>query len=151
MSRQTLYTEELADSIVERLEDGDSLIEICLAESMPHRRTVLRWMAANDAFATRCARAREAGAEVDEHKVKTTADGCTEANVQSAKVKISTYQWIAAKKAPKKYGDHNRVELTGKDGGPIETKNANDLTDEQLTAIASSGRPASAEPEKGSD
>jgi phage terminase small subunit len=42
-----------------------------------------------------------------------------------------------------------RHEHTGKDGGPIETKNVNALTDEQLASIASTGRPAPAEPEEG--
>lgn len=52
---------------------------------------------------------------------------------------------------PEKYSERLRQELTGKSGGPIETRNVDDLTDEQLTAIAIRGRPASAEPEAGQD
>lgn len=151
MSRQTLYTSELADFIVDELADGKSLVKICAAESMPNRRTVLRWQEANTAFATRCARAREAGAEVYEDKIETTADGCTETNAQAAKVKISALQWIASKLHPKKYGDRTRFEHTGADGGAIITLNANELTDEQLAAIASSGGPASAQSQESSD
>jgi hypothetical protein len=43
------------------------------------------------------------------------------------------------------------IELTGKNGGPIETKNADALTDEQLAVIASAGRPAPTEPETGAE
>jgi len=145
MSRQTLFTAELADHIVDELANGRSLVKICADESMPNRRTVLRWMEADTAFATRCARAREAGTEIYEDKIESTADCCTEETAQSAKVKISAYQWIASKLHPKKYGDRNRVELTGADGGAIVTLNANELTDEQLAAIASAGRTASSE------
>lgn len=45
-------------------------------------------------------------------------------------------------------------ELTGKNGGPIKTQavtNADDLTDEQLEAIARTGRPAPPEPEESED
>lgn len=38
------------------------------------------------------------------------------------------------------------LEHTGKDGAPIDFRNADNLTDEQLAAIALSGRPAPAEP-----
>lgn len=52
---------------------------------------------------------------------------------------------------PEKYRQRVSTELTGKGGGPIETRNADALTDEQLAAIASRGRAAPAEPETGAD
>lgn len=47
----------------------------------------------------------------------------------------------------------DRRELSGPDGGPIpvETRNVDELTDEQLEAIARRGRPAPAEPETSED
>lgn len=65
--------------------------------------------------------------------------------------KFSDPMFIFAMKArrPDKYRERTSTELTGKGGGPIETRNADDLTDEQLAAIASAGRPTSTEPEKG--
>lgn len=61
--------------------------------------------------------------------------------------------------AAKLLGNYHKLwtqkhELTGKDGGPIKTKsvgNADDLTDEELEAIARTGRAAPAEPEEGED
>lgn len=44
-----------------------------------------------------------------------------------------------------------RTELTGANGGPVETRNVDQLTDEQLEAIARRGRSAPAEPEEGED
>lgn len=48
--------------------------------------------------------------------------------------------------------DTQAHELTGKDGGPIEMKKeADELSDAELAAIASTGRAASAEPETSED
>lgn len=41
------------------------------------------------------------------------------------------------------------MELTGRNGAPIETRNVDNLTDEQLASIALRGRPTSAEPPQG--
>ena len=43
--------------------------------------------------------------------------------------------WLKNRR-PDLWRDVNRQELTGKDGGPIEHKNATELTDEELEAIA---------------
>jgi hypothetical protein len=151
MSRETIYTEELADAICERLSNGESLRKICSDESMPCRSTVLDWEEKNDAFRAKCARARARQAHCMVDMQLDEALGCTTENAAAVRVKISAYQWVASKLEPKKYGERAQLELTGKDGGPIETKNANDLTDAQLAAIASAGRPAPIESETGED
>ena len=110
MSRQTLYTDDLADLICERLMCGESLRQICSDESMPNRSTVMRWMASDDAFATKCARARDEQAELMDDLILDTANACTGETFQADRVKISAYQWRAAKLKPKKYGD--KVEQT---------------------------------------
>lgn len=46
---------------------------------------------------------------------------------------------VASKLAPRQYGDTSKVELTGKDGGPLKIVA---LTDEQLMEIAARGREA---------
>lgn len=119
MSRQTLFTDELADLICDRLMDGESLVKICADESMPHRRTVLRWMETNEAFATKCARARVLQSDLMDDMILDCAKACTPKTASADRVKISAYQWRAAKLEPKKYGDKLSAELTGADGGPI--------------------------------
>ena len=62
--RSTIYTRELADAIVERLEDGENLVDICLEPGMPRRSTVYDWSEADtDGFAARFLRARVLGDE----------------------------------------------------------------------------------------
>lgn len=105
MSRQTDYTEELAEQICDQLASGMSMVKICEAEGMPNRSTVLRWMAANDTFATRCAHARELQADLMDDMILDTANACTAETAAADRVKISAYQWRASKLLPKKYGD----------------------------------------------
>ena len=42
-------------------------------------------------------------------------------SVQHAKLKVDTRKWLMSKMKPKKYGDKIAQELTGADGGPIQT------------------------------
>jgi hypothetical protein len=56
------------------------------------------------------------------------------------KLRISVAQWRAMKMAPRQYGDRVRQELTGANGGPIQTENkvavdASSLTPEQREAL----------------
>lgn len=50
MGRPTLYTDAIADEILERLSGGETLSSICRAEGMPHRSTVHDWKRAHAAF-----------------------------------------------------------------------------------------------------
>lgn len=132
VGRHTDYSDELAETIIDGLLDGDSMRTICAKPEMPHRSTVLRWMEAHPQFAARCARAREMQADVMDDKILETADGCNSENAAAARVKISAYQWRAAKLAPKKYGDTTSV----KHSGSIGTFDPTKCTDEQLDKLA---------------
>ncbi|MDQ3024672.1 MAG: hypothetical protein M3R04_09885 [bacterium] len=79
--------------------------QVCEDEGMPHRATVLRWMGEDEAFATKCARARALQADIMDDKVLEVADACTDETATADRIKIMAYQWRASKLAPKKYGD----------------------------------------------
>jgi hypothetical protein len=118
MARPSSFTREIADEICDRLLEGESMRQICSAEHMPNRATVLRWMAANQDFAAMCARAREEQADLMDDLILDEARQATPDTAQVAKVRISAYQWRASKLAPKKYGD--KLQHTGDGGGPIQ-------------------------------
>lgn len=120
-----MFSDELAERICDELMDGRSLVQICAANDMPNRRTVLRWMEKDEAFATKCARARTMQADLMDDKILDLAEHCTPESAPADRVKLAAYQWRASKLAPKKYGDKASLEMTGRDGGPIETR---DLT-----------------------
>lgn len=137
MGRPTIFSEEIANLICEQLADGKSLRSICLAEDMPDRVTVHRWLLdpEREAFCNQYARAREMQADthVDEmqdiaddgsndYVTKTNADGSTydqvnSEHIQRSRLRIDTRKWIAERMKPKKYGA--KVALTDPDGGPL--------------------------------
>lgn len=134
--RPSSYTEEIADQICERLAEGESLRSICIDEHMPNKATVFRWLAADEAFATRYAHAREVQAEtrVDE-MIDIADDGSNDwmerknsdgevigwqengEALRRSDLRIKTRQWYAEKLLPKKYG--SKLALTDADGGPL--------------------------------
>lgn len=119
--RPSIFSDELAARICDELADGKSLVEICAAEDMPHRRTVLRWMESKPDFATLIARTRE-GPQAD-HLLesmsaieKKVLEGTLDP--QAARVVIWSRQWRAGKLAPKKYGE--KLELSGNPENPLK-------------------------------
>ncbi|TGT42834.1 terminase small subunit protein [Mesorhizobium sp. M8A.F.Ca.ET.165.01.1.1] len=135
--RPTIFTDELAITICERIADGKSLRSICLDDDMPDRVTVHRWLLdpAHEAFCNQYTRARamQADTHVDEmqdiaddgsndYVTKTNADGSTydqvnSEHIQRSRLRIDTRKWVAERMQPKKYG--TRVALTDPDGGPL--------------------------------
>lgn len=113
MSRPSKFTDEIAESICERMMDGESLRAICRDDDMPDRSTVLRWLDADEVFAARYARAREAQADALFEDMQEVADSGNVEDTQRAKLRVATMQWRAAKLAPKRYGD--KVAVVGGD------------------------------------
>ncbi|MFI3903973.1 terminase small subunit protein [Ochrobactrum sp. S1502_03] len=111
--RPSKRTPEMEEAIINGLMDGYSLVQICASDTMPNRRTILRWMEDDEAFATRCARAREIQADLMDDKIIQLIDDVNVENASAMRVKLSALQWRAAKLAPKKYGDKQEVEHTG--------------------------------------
>jgi hypothetical protein len=135
MGRPSDYTDAIADQICDALMDGQSMRAICAAEDMPNRSTVLRWLASNDDFAAKCARARELQADTIFDDIQDVADTGNAEDVQRAKLRVSTMQWRAAKLAPKKYGDKIVQEHTGANGAALPAI--------QVQFVAQRGDPAS--------
>lgn len=122
IGRPSDFTEELADTICERIADGESLRAICREEGMPSKATVFRWLANNEKFQDQYARAREAQADSLFDDVLEIADDSRndwmERNgegdpgwalngdhIQRARVRIDARKWMAGKLRPKKYGE----------------------------------------------
>lgn len=156
MARPTLHTEELEDEILSRIACGESLRAICAEIDKPNISTIIRWLAANDSFALRYARAREMQAEMLADEMLEIADDDTsdrvvikneegkviktEQNnvaVARAKLKLEQRRWWAEKLRPKVYGA--KVAVGGDaDAPPIKTTtqlDVSNLTLEQLDAL----------------
>jgi len=120
--RPSDFTDELADEIVSRMTLGESMVQIAADAHMPDRVTIYRWMDRNPVFATRCARAREGLADYLVDDIEKLAKSATKDNLEVVKLQISVAQWRAMKMAPRLYGERQYKEVTGKDGGAIQTE-----------------------------
>lgn len=97
------YTPEIAQEICEDITRGLSLRAACAIEGRPDKVTFLRWVAKNDELRNQYVRAREAQAEHFADEIIEIID--TEADPNRARVRMDGRKWVAAKQAPKKYGD----------------------------------------------
>jgi hypothetical protein len=127
--RPTLYSDSLTDAICERIAVGDSLRKICNDDGMPDHVTVIRWLAKYPEFATKHARAREQQAstfadkmldlalsEPEKHPITGALDPASVTHIRN---QVTTMQWLAAKHAPKKYGDKLDVNHGGQTDNPL--------------------------------
>lgn len=135
--RPSIYTEALADTILEKLSNGLSLVSICSDEGLPALTTVYRWLTEDDkkSFRDRYAIAREIQAEImveeiiqiaddgrNDTQILENEDGSTYTKVDfdhinRSRLRVDARKWVASKLKPKKYGDFNRTELSGNVGG----------------------------------
>lgn len=131
----SLNTPELQEELLDWIASGQTLRAFCRQEGKPAWRTVYDWLAADEDFAARIARARDIGADaiaeealsiadtpqagvittVDEEGTKTV----TEDMLGHRKLQVDTRLKLLAKWNPKKYGDKIDHTLSGKGGGPI--------------------------------
>lgn len=144
MARPTDFTQALVDTICQRLAEGESLRAICRDDEMPGATTVFRWLASDDdaykGFREQYARAREAQADYYAEEILEISDDGTNdwmerknadgsvgdiilngEHVQRSRLRVDARKWFASKVAPKKYGDKLTAELSGPNGGKIET------------------------------
>ena len=112
------YSDELVQSILDRIIDGESLRHICEAAGMPNRGTVLKWLRDDQVLATRYAHARARQADYLEEEMadieQKTLDGGIDPAI--ARVVLASKQWRASKLAPKVYGD--KIAVGGADDLP---------------------------------
>jgi hypothetical protein len=134
MGRRSTYTPEIGQAICDRLSTGESLRTICSEPEAPDLTTVLKWLDNAD-FAQAYARARNVQADVMDAKILDTADECRAGTLDPrvAQVVMGAYQWRAGRLAPKRYGDRAAVEVTGADGGPVQTEVTVRFTDPQTS------------------
>ena len=123
--RPSKFSQALADRICEELANGKSLRTVCKGKDMPSPLTVRRWLAKDETFRTQYAQAREEQADFHADELIEIAD--TEPDPNRARVRIDARKWVASKLRPKVYGERVTAEVTGKDGGAIETKSTHDI------------------------
>ena len=133
--RPSKWTQALEDEICERVADGEPLRKICRDDHMPTWVSVYRWREAKPSFSLHLSRARligfdaiaedcllianetEEGVEIEESPRGTTTK--TKDMTSHRELKIATRLMLLAKWYPEKFGDAQKLEVTGKDGAPL--------------------------------
>ena len=136
VGRPTKYTPKIAERIMLRMYEGETLRKICQDESMPARSTVHLWRIRNKDFSDQYAHARRAQVEArmedaaeiadelptcrvpdPDGGVSTRIDG---AGIQRNRLRVDLAKWEASKllhgmlsSAPLDYGDKVEVHQTG--------------------------------------
>lgn len=162
LGRPTIYNEKLAKIICDRIAKGESVRSISRDDKMPDQTTILAWaIDISHPFSKQYDRAREIQAETltDElHEIaddarndfmeRQTKDGFValvdHEHIARSKLRIDTRKWAASKLRPKRYGEKVTQEITGKDGGPVQTIAIKPellaLTDEELKELLKSDK-----------
>lgn len=116
MGRPSDFTPEMANTICERLADGESLRAICEDDNMPGRSTIRQWLAAHPEFALQYAHAREEQAHAYADMVVEAGTTATDAGL--GRLKMDALKWAASKLNSKAYGD--KVDLNHEGGITVE-------------------------------
>ena len=129
VGRPSEYTPEVAATICGRLAEGISLREICRADDMPGRTTVLRWLSEREEFRGQYAIAREAQADHMADEILEIADDASNdwmlrkqgedevqvlnsEHVNRSRLRVDSRKWLLSKLLPKKYGEKLETRTT---------------------------------------
>jgi hypothetical protein len=142
--RPTLYTEAVAEEILGRISEGETLNQICRDEHLPAKSTVLLWVREDrEGISDRYTRARELQQDCWADDIIEIADDSrndwieretksgrivtvlNEEAVARSRIRVDNRKWLLSKRDPARFGD--KLELSGK----LEMSNK---TDEQLDA-----------------
>lgn len=133
------WTPEIEEEILGRIMLGESVAKICGPDRddwTPSERTFYSRLLSDDEFSQRYARAREMQAETLAGQILDIADDASgdwidgengprpnPENTQRSRLRVDARKWMAAKLAPKKYGD--KVAVGGADDlPPLKTSDA---------------------------
>ena len=105
---------EIQDRVVDAIQTGRSLRQVCSDDGMPDFRTVQRWIVADGQFAVKYTRARVAQADTLFDRMEAVEEAVTAGTMDShaARVVLDSMRWRASKLAPKVYGDRLDVQVS---------------------------------------
>lgn len=131
-----------ADAILEAMREGKSLRKAAKAHAVTPS-VFLRWVEEDPDLEEQYVRARARMLDVQAEELEVIGEQAARAKsatkVAGLRLQSDNRKWLLAKLAPKKYGERQTTELTGPDGGPIQTETTLDISnlpDEQLRALA---------------
>lgn len=113
------WTEDLVTDICDHLATGKAILDVGSLQGYPSSDSIYRQMYRDPDFASRIARAREAGQDHEADQIVRLADQADAENWQVVKLRMDARKWRAAKLAPKQYGEKVTQEHTGANGAAL--------------------------------
>jgi acyl-CoA reductase-like NAD-dependent aldehyde dehydrogenase len=124
-----MFDAATAERALERISAGESLRQVAANLGLSSETRIREWAESSPENAAQYARAMEFRADVHADKIESVAaellDG-TRTDAQAARTAIDALKWTASKLRPKRYGDRQAVELTGKDGADLFASQSKD-------------------------
>jgi|SRR6185437_2454979 len=117
--KRSTYNPEVADAIVARIADGESLRGAC-RELGANPARFFEWLNESADLAERYARARDLRGELLADEIVDAARDATAENANAVRVLVDALKWSASKLAPRRYGD--RLELAGSKDAPLKVE-----------------------------
>lgn len=109
MGRPTIYSQEIADEICNRLAHGETLRTIIASSPhLPSRTTIYRWNADNEDFRNQYTKARAEQADYYAELIVDESYSSHDAGI--GRLRVDALKWAASKMAPKKYGDKIEID-----------------------------------------
>jgi hypothetical protein len=113
------FSQELFDTILSRIEEGESLVKICKDDNMPSKSGFYKWLKEFPELVDKYAHACEARADKIFEEIIEIADDSSndfirvekgesienKEWVNRSKLRVDARKWVLAKMQPKKYGD----------------------------------------------
>jgi hypothetical protein len=107
----SVFTQELADEICDRLATGETLRTIIRDSHMPDRVTIYRWLDAHEDFRNQYTPARSQ--QADHYFEQIIDESFSSHDAQIGRLRVDALKWVASKMQPKKYGDKLEIETKG--------------------------------------
>jgi transposase len=101
-----------ADDICTRVADGETLRAIATSYGVSPG-TILNWVTSTPEDIEQYTRARAAAADLFESEIIESAMTTDSEKAPADRVKIDALKWVAARRAPKRYGDKIQTEHSG--------------------------------------
>lgn len=142
--------QDIVDRVLEGLYSGKPLSDICDEEGMPNVRSISRWCAKDETFASDFARARKEGAAARFDKAGRIVAKATPETVQVAKLQAEHEYKAAACFCPSVFGQRATMALGGdRDGAPIKISHVD--AEKELASILAAAASRQGDDGEGSD
>ena len=103
------------DDLCEMVAEGMTIRQIASHFGVTSGR-ILQWVGENENYSKQYARARDSAADLFETEIIEAALAAAPETAAADRVKIDALKWVAARRAPKRYGERAQVDHTSSDG-----------------------------------